>query len=244
MLYIIIAHLIKQKIVMSINKTEITTLYDDGFYSLTVKSAQYPFDGSWGYQTTGYFVPTSRYGEPQHLMQLIDKLHLAGIGAILDFVPVHFATDSYGLRNYDGTPLYEYPHGDVTVSEWGSCNFIYSRREAECFMQSAANFWLDKYHFDGLRMDAVSRMIYWHGDEKRGVDPNSLNFLKQMNQGLKRLHPAALLIAEDSSSYEGVARSVECGVLASIINGRWAGCMIRLSIFKMIPITVPVIITS
>lgn len=181
---------------------------------------EHPFDGSWGYQTTGFFAPTSRYGEPHHLMELVDKLHLAGIGAIMDIVPVHFAVDSYGLRNYDGTALYEYPHGDVTVSEWGSCNFIYSRREVQCFMQSAANFWLKEYHFDGLRMDAVSRMIYWQGDEKRGINPNSFDFLKQMNAGLKQLHPTAMLIAEDSSAYEGVTKPVKDGGLG--FDYKWA----------------------
>lgn len=146
-------------------------------------------------------------------MKLIDRLHQENIGAILDFVPVHFAIDAYGLRNYDGTAIYEYPHGDVTESEWGTCNFNYARREAQCFMQSAAHFWLEEYHFDGLRMDAISRMIYWQGDEKRGINPNSLNFLKQMNGGLKQLHPTAMLIAEDSSTYVGVTKSVEEGGL-------------------------------
>ena len=94
----------------------------------------------------------------------------AGIGAIMDFVPVHFAVDFYGLKEYDGTALYEYPHGDVGTSEWGSCNFIHSRGEVRSFLQSAANYWLKEFHFDGLRMDAVSRLIYWQGDEKREPD--------------------------------------------------------------------------
>ena len=132
--------------------------------------AEHPSDSSWGYQATGFFAPTARYGRPQELMQLVDKCHHAGIGVIMDFVPVHFAMDSYALARYDGSPLYEYPSSDVGISEWGSCNFIHSRREVCCFLQSAANFWLRVYHFDGLRMDAISRAIYWQGDPSRGVN--------------------------------------------------------------------------
>ncbi len=175
--------------------------------------SEHPFDGSWGYQNTGFFSPTSRYGTAAQLMELVDKLHNAGIGAIIDFVPVHFALDYYGLRDYDGTQLYEYPTSDVTNSEWGSCNFIYARREVCSFMQSAAAYWLKEYHFDGIRMDAVSRLIYWQGDEGRGVNPGSLNFIKNMNRGLHELHPTAMLIAEDSTSYDGCTRPVEYGGL-------------------------------
>lgn len=175
--------------------------------------AEHPFDGSWGYQNTGFFAPTSRYGTPAQLKLLIDKLHHAGIGAIMDFVPVHFAVDSYGLAKYDGTHLYEYPHSAVGESEWGSYNFIHSRREVRCFLQSAADYWLTEFHFDGLRMDAVSRLIYWQGDPARGVNGDTLEFLKNMNRGLKARHPSALLIAEDSTAYPGVTRPVDEGGL-------------------------------
>lgn len=168
--------------------------------------SEHPFDGSWGYQNTGFFAPTARYGTPAQLKALIDRLHQSGIGAIMDFVPVHFAVDSYGLARYDSTPLYEYPHVAVGESEWGSYNFIHSRREVRCFLQSAANYWLEEFHFDGLRMDAVSRLIYWQGDPARGVNGDTLAFLKMMNQGLKDRHPTALLIAEDSTAYPGVTR--------------------------------------
>ena len=131
----------------------------------------------------------------------------------MDFVPVHFAVDSYGLARYDGTPLYEYPHSAVGESEWGSYNFIHSRREVRCFLQSAANYWLEEFHFDGLRMDAVSRLIYWQGDPQRGVNGDTLDFLKNMNRGLKARHPSALLIAEDSTAYPGVTRPVDEGGL-------------------------------
>ena len=162
--------------------------------------AEHPFDGSWGYQITGFFAPTSRYGTAEELQELIDRLHQNGIGAIIDFVPAHFAMDWYALRRYDGTELYEYPASDVSDSEWGSCNFIFSRREVACFMQSAGNYWLTKYHFDGLRYDAVSRIIYWMGEENRGVNDVAVDFLRKMNAGLHRLHPTAMLIAEDSTS--------------------------------------------
>ncbi len=122
--------------------------------------------GSW--TKPAAFAAMQETGEAAELMELIDRLHLAGIGAIMDFVPVHFAVDAYGLKEYDGTSLYEYPHPDVGESEWGSCNFNHSRGEVASFLQSAANYWLKEYHFDGLRMDAVSRLIYWQGDEKRG----------------------------------------------------------------------------
>lgn len=175
--------------------------------------SEHPFDGSWGYQNTGFFAPTSRYGTPVQLMNLIDRLHHANIGAILDFVPVHFAVDAYGLKQYDGTSLYEYPHKDVGESEWGSFNFNHSRREVASFLQSAANYWLKEYHFDGLRMDAISRLLYWQGNEKRGENGSAVNFLKVMNKGLHLLHPTAILIAEDSTSYPGVTKDVDDGGL-------------------------------
>lgn len=175
--------------------------------------SEHPFDGSWGYQNTGFFAPTSRYGTPDELKELVDKCHQAGIGVIMDFVPVHFAVDSYGLKEFDGSCLYEYPNAAVGESEWGSCNFMHSRGEIRCFLQSAANYWLSEFHFDGLRMDAVSRLIYWQGDEARGVNGTTLEFLKTMNQGLKQRHPTAMLIAEDSTSFPGVTKPVEHGGL-------------------------------
>ena len=192
----------------------ITYLKTNGYnYVEFLPLSEHPFDGSWGYQNTGFFAPTSRYGTAAQLMELIDKLHNAGIGAIMDFVPVHFAVDPYGLKEYDGTALYEYPHKDVGESEWGSYNFIHSRREVACFLQSAANYWLKEYHFDGLRMDAVSRLIYWQGDEHRGENGVTINFLKIMNKELHELHPTAMLIAEDSTAYPGITKDVDNGGL-------------------------------
>ena len=175
--------------------------------------SEHPFDGSWGYQNTGFFAPTSRYGTPAGLKKLIDKCHQAGIGVLIDFVPVHFAVDSYGLAKLDGSPLYEYDSQDVGESEWGTLNFIHARGEVCSFLQSAANYWLDEYHFDGIRMDAISRAIYWQGDPKRGVNPKSVEFIKNMNEGLHERHPHAILIAEDSTDFMKVTAPIEYGGL-------------------------------
>lgn len=174
---------------------------------------EYPCDESWGYQSTGFFSATARYGDPDGLREFIDKCHNNGIGVLLDFVPVHFAVDGYALWNYDGTSLYEYPHSDVGRSEWGSCNFMHSRGEVRSFLQSSAYFWLSEFHIDGLRMDAVSNLIYWQGDPKRGVNGMTRDFIKNMNSGLKQRLPGIMLIAEDSSTYDGVTRPVFDGGL-------------------------------
>ncbi len=169
---------------------------------------EYPCDESWGYQATGFFSPTSRYGEPDELRYLIDQCHQNEIGVILDFVPVHFAVNDYALWNYDGTALYEYPHVDVGQNEWGSCNFMHSRGEVRSFLQSSAYFWLNEFHFDGLRMDAISNLIYWQGDPKRGENRAAIQFIQNMNRGIKERIPSALLFAEDSTTYAGVTRPV------------------------------------
>lgn len=174
---------------------------------------EYPSDESWGYQSTGFFSPTSRYGTAEQLKKFVDACHKNNIGIIMDFVPVHFAVDGYGLANYDGTALYEYPNSAVGVSEWGSCNFMHSRGEVRSFLQSAAAYWLEEYHMDGIRMDAISRIIYWQGDPARGVNHNAVQFIQYMNQGLKGMHPTALLAAEDSTSFPGVTRPVSEGGL-------------------------------
>ena len=174
---------------------------------------EYPSDESWGYQTTGFFAPTSRYGTPDDLKYLIDLCHQNGIGVILDFVAVHFAANADALMYYDGTPLYEYPNDAVGRSEWGTCNFMHSRGEVCSFLQSSVYFWLKEYHFDGVRIDAVSNLIYWQGDEGRGVNPSAVRFLQTLNAGIKERIPDALLIAEDSSSYPGVTKPVFAGGL-------------------------------
>lgn len=175
--------------------------------------SEHPCDESWGYQNTGFFAPTSRYGTAKQLMEFVDKCHKKGIGVIADFVPVHFAVDHYALTEYDGTRLYEHPTDDIGYNEWGSRNFMHSKGEVRSFIQSAANYWLEKYHFDGLRMDAIRNMIYWQGNERRGENRSAIEFLKSMNSGLKSRHPSALLAAEDSSSYPGVTKPVFAGGL-------------------------------
>ncbi len=180
-------------------------LKDSGYnYVEFLPICEHPCDESWGYQTTGYFSPTSRFGTPTQLKKLIDRLHQNEIGVILDFVPVHFAIDSYGLARFDGSALYEYPNNDVGRSEWGSCNFMHSRGEVRSFLQSSANYWLKEFHFDGLRMDAISNIIFWQGDERRGVNANAVSFVKNMNHKLKKANPGCMLIAEDSTSFKGI----------------------------------------
>ena len=170
---------------------------------------EHPADESWGYQNTCFYSPTSRYGTPAEQMQMINHLHNNDIGVILDFVPIHFAVDGYGLGKFDGQALYEYPSDHVGCSEWGSYNFNFGRGEVRSFLQSAANYWLKEYHFDGLRMDAVSRAIFWLGDVKRGVNECAIKFIQTMNQGLKKRHKGIMLIAEDSTNYLKVTAPVE-----------------------------------
>lgn len=189
-------------------------LKENGYNYLEIMPLnEYPCDESWGYQGTGFFSPTSRYGTADQLKYFVDRCHENNIGVILDFVPVHFAVDDYALANYDGTALYEYPHSDVGDSEWGSRNFMHSRGEVRSFLQSAAEYWLNEYHIDGLRMDAISRAIYWQGMPERGVNSNAVEFLRYMNQGLKERHPSVILAAEDSTSFPGVTKPVEEGGL-------------------------------
>ena len=169
---------------------------------------EYPCDLSWGYQATGFFSPTSRYGEPDDLRYFIEQCHQNNIGVILDFVPVHFALDDYALKNYDGTALYEYPHFNIGYNEWGSCNFMHSRGEVCSFLQSSAYYWLSEFHFDGLRMDAVRNLIYWQGNTERGENKAAIRFLQNMNTGLKKRKKDVLLFAEDSSAFPGVTAPV------------------------------------
>lgn len=174
---------------------------------------EYPCDQSWGYQSTGFFSPTSRYGTPNQLRTFIEKCHENDIAVILDFIPVHFAVNDYGLSDYDGQALYEFPNAFAKYNEWGSCNFMHSKGETCSFLQSAANYWLGKYHFDGLRMDAVGNLIYWQGNKYRGENKAAINFLKTLNQGLKNRHGDILLFAEDSSAYPNVTKPTSEGGL-------------------------------
>ena len=174
---------------------------------------EHPSDGSWGYLTTGYFSPTSRYGTLDQLKLLVDRLHKAGIGVIFDFVLAHFARDSYALKQFGGIPLYEPVDPSRQMTEWHSMNFDYSKGPVRSFLQSAANYWLKEFHFDGIRMDAISRILYPGGDMQRGLIPEGESFLRDLNQGLHTLHPTAILMAEDSTSHPGVTRPAVYGGL-------------------------------
>ena len=162
--------------------------------------AEHPFDGSWGYQTTGYFAPTSRYGTPAQFAAFVNTCHKAGIGVLMDFVPVHFACNTDALARLDGTYLYEYD-SDVGQSEWGTNNFNFYRGEVCSFLNSAASIWMDLYHCDGIRMDAVSRAIYWSGDPQRGVNTGAVHFLQGLNHGLNERWPTGIYVAEDSTNF-------------------------------------------
>ena len=157
---------------------------------------EYPCDESWGYQATGFFSPTSRYGTADQLKAFIDACHKHNIGVLMDFVPVHFAVDAYGLANYDGTALYEYPNSAVGVSEWGSCNFMHSRGETRSFLQSCANYWISEFHMDGIRCDVDKNitavgmndhvdLALVHGD---GNAPDDLRRQSQLAQVFLDLH--------------------------------------------------------
>ena len=175
--------------------------------------SEHPCDESWGYKNTGFFSPTSRYGTATDLKSLINACHKNNIGVLMDFVPVHFAVDSFALANYDGEPLYEYSYDDIAISQWGSKNFMHSKGEVRSFLQSAANYWIEEYHFDGLRVDALSNIIYWQGDSNRGENKDAVDFIKGMNQGLKYMHPNIILAAEDSTAYPKVTAPIEEGGL-------------------------------
>lgn len=165
---------------------------------------EHPFDGSWGYQATGYFSATSRYGTPKQLMQFINECHMNDIGVILDFVPVHFVKDSFGLIDFDGTPLYEYPNFEDANSQWDTLLFDLWKEEVRSFLMSAASFWLEMYHFDGIRIDAVSNIIFWHGNKQRGVNEGAVAFVRRLNYYLSQRYPSAILVAEDSSDFPKV----------------------------------------
>lgn len=184
----------------------------------------HPFFGSWGYQITGYYAPTARFGAPQDLMYLIDTLHQNDIGVILDWVPSHFPTDEQGLGFFDGTHLYEHADARQGVHrEWGSYAFNYERPEVKSFLTSNALFWLDRYHADGLRVDAVASMLYLDYGRAAGAWlPNrfggrenlaAIEFLRDMNQAIYDAFPECLTIAEESTAYPLVSRPVYAGGL-------------------------------
>lgn len=175
--------------------------------------AEHPFDGSWGYQVTGYFSATSRYGTPKQLMKFIDACHQADIGVIMDFVPVHFVQDAHGLYEFDGSHLYDYPDINRRYSEWGTAYFDLGREEVRSFMMSSVDFWLSYFHMDGVRFDAISNIIYWRGNKNIGLNDGAVDFMKRCNYHIHQRFDNVMMIAEDSSDYPNVTKSTLDGGL-------------------------------
>jgi 1,4-alpha-glucan branching enzyme len=174
---------------------------------------QHPFDGSWGYQTTGFHAVDSRYGSPLELMKFVDKCHQAGLGVILDFVVVHFASDGFGLHELDGTKLYEYFDPKRTYSQWGSPQFDLGKPAVRSLLFSSIHYFIKEFHLDGIRIDAVSNIVYWDGNSQQGENQSGIAFIRDLNYFIHKYYPQVMAIAEDSTAYTGVTKNVEDGGL-------------------------------
>lgn len=185
---------------------------DHGFTHLELMPLnEFPFDGSWGYQATGYFSATSRYGHPKQLMAFVDAAHEAGLGVIMDMVLAHFVKDGHGLHMFDGGCVYEYDDINRRYSEWDSVYFDCGKEEVRSFLMSAVDFWADIYHVDGFRFDAVSNMLYWKGNKFIGQNDGAIEFLKRLNSNMTEKFPGVMMIAEDSTDFPYVTKSVADG---------------------------------
>ncbi len=185
--------------------TLIPYVKENGFTHIELMPVfEHPFDGSWGYQSSGFFSATSRYGTPYDLMEFIDECHKNDIGVILDVVYVHFVPDDWGLRNYDFRPMFEYPEAHLQSSEWGTYYFNLNSAPVRSFLKSSADFYLSRYHIDGLRFDAVSHFIYHKGNRDLGENIEGLKFIRDLNDTIKKRHKDVMLIAEDSTDYPKV----------------------------------------
>ncbi len=191
---------------------------------------EHPFDGSWGYQITGYYAVTSRFGTPDDFRYLVDKAHENGIAIIMDWVPGHFCKDEQGLRHFDGQTLYESDNEQLAENwEWGTTNFDYGRTEVQSFLISNAMFWFEEFHIDGLRIDAVANMLYLNYGRKDGEwTPNkygdtgnleAMDFLKKLNESIFKYHPQALMIAEESTAWPLISKPVYMGGMG--FNYKW-----------------------
>ena len=208
---------------------------------------EYPFEGSWGYQVTGYYAPTSRYGTPQDFMAFVDTLHAAGIGVILDWVPAHFPRDSHGLARFDGTTLFEY--SDPRMGEhpqWGTLVFDYASPDVRAFLMSSAMFFLDKYHVDGLRCDAVSSMLYLDFGRRPGeflpnkdggnINYDVISFWQELNSAVRAREDGTFLAAEEATSYPGITAPPEQGGLGFAFKWDMGFMHDTLDYFKLDPV--------